>query len=99
MQLPCWGAHKAEDDVQVVDHQVQYHVHIQGAAVEDAETVSFEKHRPTDQALSRDDCGVKALQEAHLEDSPGGGCLPDQGIGFPEGHSDRLFQQAIESLS
>ncbi len=98
MKLAYRRAHKAEHDVQVVDHQVQHHVDVQRAAVEDAEAVGFEKHRPVDQRLGRGDRGVEALQQAYLQDLPAGCRLPDQGIGLGQGDGDGLFQQDIESL-
>ena len=51
VKLAHGRAHQAEHDVQVVDHQVQHHVDVQRAAMEDAEPVGFEKHRPVDQRL------------------------------------------------
>ena len=98
MELAHGRANKAEHNVQVVNHQVQHHVDVQGAAMENAESVCFEEHRPMDQRLGRDDRGVEALQHAHLKNPPGRCRLTDQGIRLRQSPRDGFFQQNIESL-
>ena len=99
MELAHGRAHQVEHDIQVVDHQVQHHVDVERTAVEDAQPVGFKKHGSVDQRLSRGDRGVKALEQANLQDLPAGCCLGYQGIGIGQSNGDGLFQQHVESLS
>ena len=46
-----FAAREGEDDVEIVDHQVEHHVHIQAAQREDAHTMDFEEQRQRDDAL------------------------------------------------
>ncbi len=45
-RISCGSAWaKRQDDVHVVDHQVEHHVHVQAARAEEVQTVDFEKQR------------------------------------------------------
>ena len=60
---------EAEDDVQVMDHEVKDHVDIERAGREDAEAMRLKEHRPVEQGLHGEDGGIESLQMASLHDA------------------------------
>ena len=53
---------KAEDDVEVVDHEIQDHVYVERARREDAEPMSLEEHGPCEARGAGGDGGVEPLE-------------------------------------
>ena len=62
--------HQRQQDVQVVDHQVVNHVHIQAARRKHSQPVHFKKQRPVHNRLHRQHCRIKSFDVAHLQNSP-----------------------------
>src|SRR5579872_2943487 len=101
------GSSQAQQDIDIVDHQVEDHVHIQGARAEDVQAVDFEKQGVPGQALECHDGGIKALQMADLQDAAvrfrggdeaiGGGDIGRNGL-FDE-HVDAGFEQRASDFS
>jgi hypothetical protein len=58
---------KRQHDVQVVNHQVQHHVHIERARREHREPVRLKKHGPPQFGLDSQHRGVESLQMAGLQ--------------------------------
>ena len=65
-------AGERENDIDIVNHQVQHHIHIQAAQGEFAHAVDFEKQRHGHHLARVDHSGVEALQVSDLEDAAGG---------------------------
>ncbi len=60
---------KSQHDVQVMDHQVQHHIHVERAGREDGKPVRLEEHGPFEFWLNGKYGGVKALQVARLDNA------------------------------
>src|SRR5271169_171427 len=88
---------QAEQNIEVVDHQVEHDVDIEASRTEDAETVNFEKEGKAGDFLQRNDGRIEALEMSHLEDAAVGvGCL-DELIGRSEILRDGLFNEYVDS--
>jgi len=59
--------HEAEDDIEVVDHEIKNDVDIKGARGEDAEAVRLEEHGAIQPGVNCGNGGVKALEVANGE--------------------------------
>ena len=88
---------KGEHDVQVVNHQVQHHVHIQRARREDGEPVRLEEHGAAQLRLHGQHRGIEALQVAGLQDALAPLCARDQIVGLGKTGGQRLFNQQVEA--
>src|SRR5580704_1906952 len=69
MQVANWGLGNAQDNIEVVNHQVQDHVNIESPRGEDAETVGFEEHGAIQPGLNRGNGGVESFEMADGEDA------------------------------
>src|SRR5579863_1413883 len=75
---------EGKDDVEVVDHQVEYDVDVQRSWSEDAEAVHLEEHGLSKQRESGANCGIEAFEMPYLSDSLARGGHLQQFIGFVE---------------
>ena len=60
---------EAEDDVEIVDHEVENDVDVEGARCEDAESMGLEEHGVGEGAEDGGDGGVEALEVAYGDDA------------------------------
>ena len=88
---------QTEHDVEVVHHEVQNDVDIEGARGENAEPMRLEEHRHVDVRLHGEHGGVEALQMANLK----GALIPhgqgDECVGLGQRGGNRLFYQNIDA--
>ena len=90
-------AREGEHDVEVVDHEIEDDIDIQGARTEDAEPMHLKKHGAVEQGLDRGDGGVEALQVTDLQDASLGGGQSNEGVGLLEGGGDGLFDEDVDA--
>ena len=64
-----WRIHEGEHDVEVVDHEVEHHVHVERARGEDAQPMHFEKHGLSDERHGGAHRRIEPLQLADLRDA------------------------------
>src|ERR1041385_1365027 len=53
--------HEGKHDVEVMNHQIEDYVHIQGTRGKDTQTMNLEEHRLCDQWNRSSHCGIEAL--------------------------------------
>ena len=96
---PMQRAHRRVDqtqhDIQVVDHQVQHHVHVQRARAENAEPMRLEKHGVVQDRFGGRDRGIEALQMPGLQNAAVLGGNLDEAIGLLDAGRDRLLHQNV----
>ena len=91
-------ADQRKHNVDIVNHQIEHHVHVETARAEFAHAVDFEKQGPGDGRFQRQNGGVKALQMADLQDrsctdsAARSACRASIEIG-----GDRFFDQHIQA--
>ncbi len=90
------GVGEGEDDVEVVDHEVEDDVDVEGAGGEDAEPVGLEEHGLMERGEGGGDGGVEAFQMADGEDAVVGLSEGDEVVGFGEGGGEGLLDEDIE---
>jgi hypothetical protein len=61
--------HQSEKNIEIVDHYVENHVHVETARSEDAETMDLEEQRMIHNWLDREDCGIEAFDVADLQNA------------------------------
>ena len=83
--------------VEIVNHQVEHHVHIERARIKNAQPVDFEKHWLGDEWDRSLHGGVEAFEMSNLRDSAGGFCQRDQFIGFGQRSRQRLFDEDVNA--
>lgn len=92
-----FAADEAEDDIEVVDHEVEHHVNIETAGAKHAHTMDFEKEGQGYSLFERDDDRVEAFEVSDLEDAAmlsGGG---DEAAGCFERRGDGLFDEYVDA--
>ena len=57
---------KSQHDIQIVDHQIEHHIHIERPRCENAQAMHFEKHRLSEQRDRGAHRGIEALQMSNL---------------------------------
>ena len=88
---------EGEHDVEVVDHEVEDDIDVEGARAERAEAVDLEEHRAGDDGQGGDDGGIEALEVADLDDAAGGAGGGDDVVGFRQGGGERLFDEQVHA--
>ena len=68
----------AQDDIDIVDHQVEDHRHIGAPGVKLGQAVAFDEHRLVEVRLCSKECRVKPLHMTHLDLYIGLPCYLDQ---------------------
>ena len=91
------GLGEAEDDVDVVNHEVEDDVDVEGPRGEDAEAVGLEEHGPVEGSDGRCDGGVEALKMADGDDALVGASEIEDVIGLSEGCGEGFFDEEIEA--
>ena len=86
-----------EHDVDIVNHQIQHHVHVQAARAEFAQPVHFEEQGLGDHRLERGHRRIESLQMPDLQNASGARGGLDQHAGFVGGARDRFFDQDIHT--
>ena len=74
-----------EHDVDIVNHQIEHHVHVQAARAEFAQPVHLEEQGLGDHRLERRYGRIEALQMPDLQNAPGARRGLDQHAGFVDG--------------
>src|ERR1700756_2743257 len=90
-------ANQRQQKVQIVDHQVVDHVHIQAARGKNPQMVHFKKKRAIEDWLNRQHRGIESFNVAYLQNS---GVLfggSKQGVGIGKILRHGLFDQDIDS--
>ena len=80
-----------------MNHQVEDHVHIEGAGREDREPVGLKKHGTAEIGLDGEDGGIETLQMAGLEDAVAIRGSGKQVVGFGQRCGEGLFDQQVEA--
>ena len=88
---------KAEDQIDVVDHQVQDDRDVRPAWIELREPVGFDEHGGDRVMLQREDGGVEALDMPHLETKAAFGRRAAEPVRFIDGLRDRLLKKDVFS--
>ncbi len=86
-----------EDDVEVVDHEVEDDVDVEGAGAEDAEAVGLEEHGLVDAGLERGDGGVEAFEVSYLDEAAMLVGDANEFIGLSEIGGDRFFDEQVQA--
>ena len=90
------GVGEGEDDVEVVDHEVQDDVDVEGAWGKDAEAVRLEEHGVVELGDGCSDGGVEAFEMADGDDALMGVGEIEDAVGFGEGSGEGLFDEEVE---
>ena len=86
---------EAQDDVEVVDHQVEHHVDVEAARRERAESMDFDEAGLPYFAPQDVHRGVEPLDVADLEDDSAALGQLDEVIRLPEGRGHRFLQEHV----
>ena len=95
--LADWAGDEGEDDVEVVDHEVEDDVDVEGARGEDAEAVALEEHGAVEMRAGGDDGGVEAFEVAGLDDAVVLRGEAQDGVGVFEACGEGLFNQEVDA--
>lgn len=90
---------EAEDDVQVMDHEIKDHINVEGSGPEYAEAMRLKEHRSIEQRLDSEDSRVESLKMAGLQDAvvlPGEG---DEVVGLLGGGGEGLLDDYVDMLA
>ncbi len=85
------------DDVNVMDHQVQNHVHISAPLAIRSQTVALDEARCAQVGLRRQNRRIEPLQVPHLQYQAAARRNRDQLSGFLGGLGDRLLDQHVRA--
>jgi hypothetical protein len=88
---------KTKDDVEIMHHEVENDVDIEGAWRENAEPVRLKEHGHVDVGLYGKDGWVEALQMANLKDAAMPHGQIDERVCLGQRRGDRLFYQNIDA--
>ena len=88
---------EGEHDIEVVDHEVEHDVDIEGARGKDAEPVHLKEHGAVEKRLDGGDGGVKAFQVTDLQDAMTIRSEGDQLVGLFQSRCDGLLDQNVDS--
>jgi hypothetical protein len=88
---------EGEDDVEVVDHEVENHVDIEGAGREDAEAMRLKEHGAGEARLDGEDGGVEALEMAGLENAVFFFGPADEVVGLSKAGGEGFFDEQVEA--
>ena len=91
------GVGEGEDDVEVVDHEVEDDVDVEGARSEDAEAVGLEEHGVVELGEGGGDGGVEALEMTDGDDAVEGGGELEDAVGIGEGSGEGLLDEEVEA--
>ncbi len=86
-----------QDDVEVVDHQVEDYVHVEGAGAEDAEAVGLKEHGLLNARGKGGDGGVEALEVTDLDEAVVLTGEADEVVGLVQGGGDGLFDEQMQA--
>src|SRR5712664_3013675 len=89
-------SHQRQQDVQVVNHQVVDHVHIEAARREHPQPVHFKKKRPVQNRLYGDHRGIETFDMPYLQDAFVNLRRRKQRIGLREIHGHGLLDQNVK---
>ncbi len=90
------GVGEGEDDVEVVDHEVEDDVDVEGARGEDAEAVGLEEHGLVECGEGGGDGGVEAFEVADGDDAGVVLRESDDVIGFGESGGEGFFDEDVD---
>ena len=90
-------AHQAEDDVEIVDHEVEDHVDVKRARGEDAEAVHLKEHGLADVGQHGGDGRVEAFEMADLQDAAIGVGDLDESVSVFERRCDGLLDEHVDT--
>ena len=91
------GVGEGEDDVEVVDHEVEDDVDVEGSRGEDAEAVGLEEHGLVELGEGGGDGGVEAFEMTDGDDAVEGGGKFEDAVGIGEGGGEGLLDEEIEA--
>ena len=91
--------HKAQNDVEVVHHQVEDHVDVEGARAEDAEPVRLEEHGVVQDGHCGDDGGIETLQMARLQNATVVRGERNEAARFADAGGDRFLDKNVDAGS
>ncbi len=91
------GVDKAEDDVEIVDHEVEDDIDIERAGREDAEAVRLKKHGLVEVRGDGRDSRVETLEMANLKDAAVCFSQRDESVCFFDGGDERLFHKDVDA--
>ena len=80
-----------------MNHEVENHVHVQGARREYAQPVDFEKHGLGDERGGGANCWIESFEMTDLADATQALGEANQFIGFRERCGKRLFDQDVDT--
>ena len=93
------GADEALHDVDVVDHHVEHHAHVDGAKRHGADAVDFNELGGQGEFLERDERRVETLGVADLHDAALAGGKFDDGPAVLDVGGQGLFNQQIDTFA
>ena len=89
--------HDGLHDVDVVDHEIEHHVHVRAALAVGREAVALDEARRVQIRLGGQDRCVEALEMPDLQDAPGMGGKRDQLARLGGRLGDRLLDQHVRA--
>lgn len=90
--------HERENDVQIVNHQVDDHIHIRAAVGEHAYALGFDEKRQVQAGLDGPYGRVEAFDQAHLQDAAMVRREPDQRVRLGQRGGDGLFHHHVHAV-
>ena len=87
------GRHETEDHVEVVDHQIQDHIHVRAACGEHPQAVCLDEARVANAAARGPHDRIEALRVADQKEFPRALRLPRHAHGLLETRGHRLLDQ------
>ncbi len=91
------GVGEAENDVEIVDHEIENDVDVERTRGEDAEPVRLEEHGVRERGEGGGDGGVEALEVADGDDACVGLREGEDVVGLGEGGGEGLLDEEVEA--
>src|SRR5579885_772970 len=87
--------HQSQQNVQIMNHEIVDHIHVEAARRENAEPVHFKKERPVENRLDRNHGGIEPLDVPDLQNAAIPARCPKQRIRFRKARGHRLFNEHV----
>jgi hypothetical protein len=88
--------HHAQDNIEVVNHEIEDHINVERARGEDAETMGLKEHGAMEEGQSGEHGWIEAFEVADLQNAVALSGQPDKRRSFAERGGDGLFEENID---
>ena len=89
---------ESEDDVEIVNHEIEDDIDIEGAGSENAEAVGLKKHGAVEALEGGSNGGVEALKVAYLNDAVVCASECKDAVGISEVVGEGLFNEDVDAV-